>query len=176
MKTLMKHFSRLIRILVCAVVLFAFPVCSLAADEAETVAVPDSAIFSIPNAAEISDDLNYSEGATVNTFGFMSILANGGSVSGGCSITKVSSSSVRIYGYSITSPSDPGLKVSLQLQAYYNEGWHTLATKGKSITGTRVELTQTYNVTSGYYYRVIATHSLADGTAATSGSSSVWVG
>ena len=169
MKTSRKNFLRLAGVLAFSLILLSFPVCSLAAEESETVQVPDSATATVPDSSEISSNLDYSEGTTgINSIFTMSLASTSSSVSGGCSITKVSSSQVMIRGYSVTSPSNPALKVSLQLQAYYSGSWHTLVTTVKSVTGTRVELTKTYNVTSGYYYRVVAIHSLANGTSTTS--------
>lgn len=172
-----KRLFRLVTVLVCTMILLAYPICSLAADEVETVQVPADATSSIPDSSEISDNPHYSEGtATSYDYPFMGVYAAGSSVSGGCSITKLSSTSVKISGHSITSPSDPGLKVTLKLQAYYDDAWHTLATTTKTESGTRVDLSKTYNVTSGYYYRVSATHALADGTSSTSQTNSFYVG
>ncbi len=172
-----KHFLRLMVILVYTIILFSFPICASAAEEITTVQIPDSVTDTVPDVSEISDNPDYSEGTTgIQKALPAGIRAAGGSVSGGCSITRLSSSSVQISGYSVTSPADPALEITLQLQAYYNGGWHTLATTVKSVYGTRVDLTKTYNVTSGYYYRVYAIHSLADGTSSTSRTSSIWVG
>lgn len=177
MNTSIKHIFKLIGALVCTIILFAFPVCSLAAETIESAQVPSSASASTPNNSEISEDPNYSEGSSGHSSSSgIIVYAAGSSVSGGCSITKLSSSSVRISGYSVTSPTDPGLKVTLQLQAYYDGGWHTLKTSTKSVSGTRVDLSKTYDVTSGYYYRVLATHALADGTSSASQTNSVLVG
>jgi len=164
-------------ILVSSVILFSFPVCSFAADKIETVQIPDSVTDTVPDDSEISDNLDYSAGTsgTLNARTLI-VYAAGSSVSGGCSITKLSSSSVQISGYSVTSPSDPLLTITLQLQAYYNGGWHTMAAPSKSVSGTRVDLSKTYNVSSGYYYRVSATHALADGTSSTSRTNSIYVG
>ena len=161
--------------LVSMFILFSFPVCSLAAEKTPTIQIPESVTDTIPDNSEISDNPNYAEG-TSSSFGTnMMIMAAGSSVSGGCSITKLSSSSVQISGYSITSPSDSGLKVTLQLQ-YYDEGWHTLVSTNKSVSGTRVDLTKTYTVTTGYYYRVYATHSLSNGTTSTSQTNGIYAG
>ena len=170
-------FLSIIGILVCMFILFSFPICSLAAEDIPTVQIPDSVTDTIPDAFEISDNPNDSIGisSTLSTR-TMSIYAAGSSVSGGCRITKLSSSSVQISGYSVTAPSDPGLKVTLQLQVYYDGRWHTSSSSYKSVSGTRVDLTRTYNVTSGYYYRVSATHALADGTSSTSRTNSIFVG
>ena len=170
MKTSKMYFLRLLGILISSLIILSFPVSALAAEQIEAVHIPASATATIPDASEISENPNYSEGTTMSAFS-----ANQ-SVKGGCKITKLSSSKVEISGYSVTSPAASGLEVSLQLQAYYNKEWHTLKTAGKSVTGTRVNLSKTYNVTSGYYYRVIATHSLANGASTTSKTRSIWIG
>ena len=177
-----KMFFRYTGILIGMFILFSFPVSSLAAENIPTVQIPESVTDTIPDASEICDDPNYSEGtsSSVNPMNsansrLMTVMSSN-TVSGGCSILKLTSTSVQISGYSTATLSDPGLKVTLQLQAYYNGAWHTLASTQKRTSGTQVELTKTYNVTSGYYYRVLATHSLSDGTSSTSRASSIYIG
>ena len=154
---------------VLALTLFIFPATSFAADKAPEATVSISSTDLVPPSSDISDDLNYSED-------FSTQLLTRTTVSGGCSITRNSSTSVTIAGYSISSSYDPALRVSLSLQAYYNGSWHTLATKVKTVSGTRVNLSQTYTVTSGYYYRVKGYHALADGTSCRTCTSGIWVG
>lgn len=156
----------------------AFPLCTLASEVIPSVSIPESATNNItPPASEISEDPQYAEGFSSNLLtpgGPM--LASSTTVSGGCSITKVSSTSVTISGYSTCSASNPALSVSLSLQAYYSGSWHTLATKVRTVSGTYVSTSQGYTVTSGYYYRTYAMHWLSDGTLTTSRTGSIWVG
>lgn len=171
----MRKLKRIVVVtLTIVLALFAFPINSLASEKIQTVYIPQGVTDFIPPDSDISSDPNYSEGQ--NSFLMMMALASSTSVSGGCSITKNSSTQVTIAGYSICTSSDPALKISLTLQAYYNGAWHNTGTKVKSISGTRVDLSATYNVSSGYYYRVTASHSLASGTSSASLTSSIWVG
>lgn len=155
-----------------ALAICAFPIAPLASDKIQTVEIPHGVIDFVPPDSDISSDPSFSEGQT----GSMRMMAKSTSVSGGCSITKNSSTKVTITGYSVCTSSDPALTVSLTLQAYYNGAWHNMGTKVKSVSGTRVDLSATYNVSSGYYYRVTARHSLASGTSSASQTSSIWVG
>ena len=132
------------------------PTQAFAADK--VIQIPVSESNDIKNdilpADEISGDPNYSEGFVMTR----------SSVAGFCSISKLSSSSLSISGYTTCSPSDPAVKITLKLQAYYDGAWHTMDTISKQQNGTRVDLSQAYTVTSGYYYRAYAIHSIADGT------------
>ena len=149
-----------------------FPIASFAADVVEAVEVPPDVTDTVPQQSEISSNPDFSQGFT-NIGGIMTMYSS--TVSGGCSITKKSSTSVVISGYSVCSQSDPAIGVVLTLQAYYDGAWHNMATKSKTQPGTRVDLSATYNVTSGYYYRVSAFHSLASGVSSTSRSNSILV-
>lgn len=144
---------------------FSFTVCAFAVDK--TTEIADRIAGLTPPKSEISEDPYYSEGFSEQSRS---------TVTGGCTITKLSSSSVRMSGYSSTPTSDPKLKITLRLQAYYNGTWNTLSTKSKTESGTYVSLSQSYDVTPGYYYRTYAVHSLEDGTYTTSQTSGVYVG
>ncbi|MHB1314209.1 MAG: hypothetical protein ACYCX2_01840 [Christensenellales bacterium] len=119
-----------------------------------------------PPKEDISEDPNYGEGFSMEKT----------TVSGGCGITKNSSSSCTTSGYTSCFPSDPAVRVTLILQAYYDDAWHSLDSVFKSVSGTFVSESQGYSVTPGYYYRTRAIHSVADGTSAYSYSGSVYVG
>jgi len=171
----MRKLKRIVVVTLCvALALFDFPISSLASDKIQTVEIPQGVTDFVPPDSDISSDPNYSEGQTSSLR--LMALASSTSVSGGCSISKNSATKVTISGYSVCTSSDPALSVSLTLQAYYSGAWHNMGTKVKSVSGTRVDLSATYNVSSGYYYRVIARHSLASGTSSTSQTSSIWVG
>lgn len=157
-----------------ALVLFALPIGSLASDKIQTVEIPQGVTDFVPPDSDISFDPDYSEGQTVSMSNML--LRSSTSVSGGYSITENSSTQVTIAGYSVCTSSDPALTVSLTLQSYYNGAWHNMGTKVKSISGTRVDLSATYNVSSGYYYRVTARHSVSSGTSSASQTSSIYVG
>jgi hypothetical protein len=154
--------------------LLLFPLNAYAADNTQEIAIPVSTSDNIPPQSDISDDLGYSEGFASAMQCTESLLTRG-LVNGGCSITKLSSTKLRVTGFSTCSSSNPALSVALSLQAYYNGAWHTLKTKVSTISGTRVDLSQNYIVTSGYYYRVRGYHSLADGTSTTSSTSGILV-
>ena len=156
-----------------ALALFAFPIGSLASDKIQTVEIPQGVTDFVPPDSDISSNPNYSEGQTVSMSNML--LRSSTSVSGGCSITENSSTQVTITGYSVCTPSDTALTVSLTLQSYYNGAWHNMGTKVKSVSGTRVDLSATYNVSSGYYYRVTASH-LTSSASSASQSSSILVG
>jgi hypothetical protein len=162
-----KYSKLLLTVLAIVCLLAVFPLQGLAAGTENAAAPQTSDNSSItPPSNEISSDPDYSEG----------VVLTRSTVSGGCSITRLSSSSVNISGYTICSPSDPAVQIVLNLQAYYDGAWHTLASKSKSQSGTRVDLSQNYNVTSGYYYRVYAMHSIADGSTSYSYTNSIYVG
>lgn len=108
----------------------------------------------IPLEDEISSDPNYSEGFTMTR----------SSLYGKCFIQKLSSHSLKVSGYTHCMLSNSCISIKLKLQAYYDGSWHTLKMKSNSKIGTRVDLSQVYNVTSGFYYRVLAIHSNQDGT------------
>lgn len=176
----MKTKKRMLSVLLVAVLMlifFMFPMTAAAADKVEDATLPSSPSNNIQPPSDISENPNYAEGFTSGTQLDSAIaLLSTCTVNGGCSITKNSSTSVTISGYSTCSPSDTSITASLSIQAYYNGAWHTLATKVKSASGSYVSLTQAYNVTSGYYYRVRGRHYLSDGTSKTSSTSSIWVG
>jgi hypothetical protein len=164
-------------VLIFGLTLFTFPLSSLAADKIPENTIPDSVSDITPPAQDISSNPDFASGVTSNTILYnRSLLASGGEISGGCSITMKSTTSVTIEGHSEYTVSDPALRITLHLQAYYNGAWHTLATTTKAISGTSVSLSQGYTVTSGYYYRTYARHSTADGASKTSYTSSIYVG
>ncbi len=121
----------------------------------ESVSVsPKSDSDRIPPSKDICASPDESENAALS----------GTVVTGKSNIIKTSSSSVIVSGFTQCTPSDPAARVVLRLQSYYDGAWHTLATKSKQQSGTRVELSQAYNVTSGFYYRTSGTHSAANGS------------
>lgn len=146
----MRTKNAVVLIFIIAILMTVFPIQSFAADDTKTV------LNNTPSSDEISTDPNYSEG----------FVTTRSTVSGGCSITKVSSSSLFIAGYTICSPSSPAVCVTLKLQAYYSGAWHTLASISKQQSGTRVDLSQGYSVTTGFYYRTYASHTTPGGNAA----------
>jgi hypothetical protein len=158
---------RLIVVLTVLALLLVLPTLAFAAEKESAIQPLSSSdtCNNIPPADEISSDTDYSEGFVMTR----------STVGGYCSIAKRSSSSVEISGTTTCSPSAPGVKISLKLQAYYAGAWHTLATKIKVESGTSVSLSQTYNVTTGYYYRVYATHSISDGSTTYSNSNGILV-
>lgn len=162
------HFCTLFVVLFLVGVFSLFPSHALATDNATLPAVTDEdvSLDNIPPPDEISANPNYSEG----------IAFSRTTVGGGCSITKISYSSVNISGYTTCTPASPSVEIMLKLQAYYSGAWHTLATKAKAVSGTYVSLSQSYYVTPGYYYRTYAIHSTADGTTAYSQTNGIWVG
>ena len=175
----MKIRKTLIMFIAALVLTLSFPLSALAADETPEVVIPDNVTNIVPPPSDISDDPNYGESPSVAgriSMFSLRLASSNNSVDGGCSISKLSSSSVNVSGYSACSSSDPAIKVTLMLQAYYDDSWHTLATKSYSTAGTSVSLSQNYNVTSGYYYRVKSYHSIADGTGKTKYSTSILVG
>lgn len=172
-----KKSSFKVLLLFFAFVLVFCPFQAFAADDAAIVnATLDPALASanVPPSGQISGDPNYSEGFSQDSSGFSIMAAT--SVSGGCSITKLSSSSVRCFGYSECPEYDPAIGIVIRLQAYYDGAWHTLQTKTRTIGGTYVSTSQDYSVTPGYYYRTYAIHSIANGTTDTSCTSSIYVG
>lgn len=176
MKHKIKYRSLTFFLLFC-LAFFAFPLSSLAADKIPETTIPSSVSDITPPASDISSNPDYASGVSSNTlFGRRAMLDSSGDLTGSCSIRKNSSTSVTISGYSNYTVSDPALRITLYLQAYYNGAWHTLATDTKSVTGTSVNLSQGYTVSSGYYYRTYAYHSTADGTSKTSHTPSIYVG
>lgn len=171
----MKTKKRILSIVLISILLMMFPLSAFAADTTPEVDIPASAIDNVPPSSDISDNPNYSEGITSAMHWNCTESLATSLVNGGCSITKLSSTKIKMSGYSTCTPSNPGLSVALSLQAYYNGAWHTLKTKVNTVSGTRVDLSQDYIVTSGYYYRVRGYHSLADGTSTTSYTSSILV-
>jgi len=117
-----------------------------------------------PPSSQISSIPNYSAGFVILS-----------TIGGSCSISKLSSSSVEISGTTTCSPASPAVTITLKLQAYYNGDWQTLASISKTESGTSVSLSRTYSVTPGYYYRVYATHSVADGSKTYSYSNSILI-
>lgn len=132
---------------------------------AQATTVPVSK--NIPPSSQISSDQSLSQG-----FAAMDLDC----LTGGCRISAISSSCCNTYGYTICSPADPAVRVTIRLQAYYNGGWITLATISTAQYGTYVELSQAYNVTPGYYYRIKATHSVATGEAIASYTNGLYIG
>lgn len=180
-----KKSSFKVLLLVFALVLVFCPFQAFAADDAALVtATVDSAFTSaiVPPSYQISDDPNYSEGFSQDLPQSFSqgssefTILDATSVSGGCSITKLSSSSVRCFGYSQCPVYDSNLGIQIKLQAYYDGSWHTLQSKYKAVGGTYVSTSQDYSVTPGYYYRTYAIHTIANGTTDTSVTSSIYVG
>ncbi|MFZ5975624.1 MAG: hypothetical protein ACOYU3_09535 [Bacillota bacterium] len=138
-----------------------------ATDDATLPAISDEAISSnnTPPKDEISADPNYSEGFTTTRT----------SIAGGCSITRLDSNMVNTAGYTSCAPASPAVSVVVMLQAYYSGAWHTLQSRGRSVSGTYVNLSQAYYVTPGYYYRSYGIHQTADGTTTYSVTNGLWV-
>ena len=161
----------LVAMFILAAIIVINPIQSLAATDSEIAKVITVAPFTpltknnTPPKGEISSDPNYSEGFVLTK----SIL------SGGCGISKLSSNSCGISGYTTCSPADPAVRVTLMLQVYYDYSWHNLEATSKAVTGTRVDLSKNYIVTSGYYYRVSATHQISDGSVETSQTSGLLI-
>lgn len=153
------HFI-IVLIILTIMTMVILPAQAFAADKIIQIPVSESTNIknNTPPVDGVSDDLYYSEGFVITR----------SSVAGFCSISKLSSTSLSISGYTTCSPSDPAIKITLKLQAYYDGAWHTMDTISKQQSGTRVDLSQTYTVTSGYYYRTYAIHSIADGTTTSS--------
>jgi hypothetical protein len=153
--------------LVClfGLILVAYPAQAFAVGSVNSVSVSPKSSYNTPPKSEISVSSIYSQG----------IADAKGSVNGTCSISKLSSSSLSIAGITTSSASDPAVKITLQLQAYYDGAWHAMKGVSKSKSGTTVSLSQAYNVTSGYYYRTYAIHSISDGTSAYSFSGSILI-
>ncbi len=157
-------------VLIFAMATLAFPLCTLASDATQNVSVPESVTDIVPPASEISEDTDFTQGFSPNrpSFGRMTMMASSNTISGGCSFTKVSSTTVTTSGYSVCTAWDPGISVGTSLQAYYSGAWHNMHTKVNTTGGTYVSNSQGYTVTSGYYYRTVGTHWLSDGTTTTS--------
>jgi hypothetical protein len=173
----MKRIGTIIIVLIFCLTLFSFPLSSLAVDKIPAGTIPDSVSDITPPAQDISSNPDFASGTSNNTFFYNRVLlASNGEITGGCSIRKNSSTSVTIAGHSEYTVSDPAVRITLYLQAYYDGAWHTLATTTKSVSGRSVSLSQGYTVTSGYYYRTYAYHSTADGASKTSHTSSIYVG
>ena len=172
----MKTRKRILSTILFAIVAMLFPLTAFATDKIPEVTIPESTSGTIPPVAEISDNPDYSEDfASSIQSDNVQLLTRSSSLSGSSSISKLSSTSVRISGSSVCAPSNPAVSVTLVLQAYYSGSWHSLKSIGKSTSGTSVSLSKTYTVTSEYYYRVRGYHSLADGTSCTTCTSAIWV-
>lgn len=137
-----KRLTLLLAVLLSAMILV--PAQVLAMDEVD-----------IPPADEIEQaGETYSEAFTLER----SIL------NGSASIQKTSSTTVKCIGKSTVSPSNSNLRVLIQLQQYKGGKWVAYRSASKFVNGTSVELTKTFTVEKGYYYRVHTTHS-ANGVA-----------
>lgn len=152
-----RKLQRILAILT-VLVLMATPLQALATDELiiqEPEMTSSKNSDNIPPKDEISSDSNYSEGCTMTR----------STLYGKCFIKKLSSTSLKASGYTTYNTAGSDVTITIKLQAYYKGAWHTLKTKFNHKVGTRVDISQQYNVTSGFYYRVIATHSAANGNA-----------
>lgn len=173
----LKKLIRLVAfVLLFALTTLAFPLCTLASDNIPMVVVSESVNDNIPPASEISQFANYATGfssAQSSAIGIMAESSN--TVSGGCSFSKLSSTSVATRGYSICTEWVDAISVATTLQAYYSGAWHNMHTAIRSVSGTYVSNTQQYTVTPGYYYRTCATHWATDGSSTSSKTAAIWV-
>ncbi len=159
--------TKLFRILVAVTVLVSIIAvcCNISFAEggnAPTRALPAPTAGSknIPPASDISTDPYI---ATASSDGgktgqMLAAVSDDAFIHGNSSISRLSSSSCRIWGDTGCWPSDPAVRVILKLQCYYDGSWHTMATISNSANGTYVQHSQVYNVTPGYYYRTFGTH------------------
>lgn len=91
---------------------------------------------------------------------------------GGCSIEKLASNKVRVAGYTQAFQIVDTLEVSVTLQQWTDGAWKSLKTWDYSDGSTSyVSGNSDYYVMSGYYYRVVATHTANDSTGFDSGTS-----
>lgn len=112
-----------------------------------TTAIAEERAIEIPPADEIVN-ADFAEAFTMER----------STLTGSAKITKMSSTSAKCYGVSEISPSNTQLEVKIVLQQYKDGTWNNYKSASKVVVGTKCELTKTFDVASGYYYRVKTTH------------------
>ena len=112
-----------------------------------TAVFAEERAIEVPPADEIVD-ADFAEAFTMERAG----------LTGSARITKMSSTSAKCYGISEISPTNTQLEVQIVLQQYKNGAWNNYKSASKATVGTKCELTKTFTVASGYYYRVKTTH------------------
>jgi len=112
-----------------------------------TTAIAEERAIEVPPADEIMD-ADFAEAFTMER----------ATLTGSAKITKMSSTSAKCYGVSEISPANTSLEVKIVLQQYKNGTWNSYKSASKLVSGTKCELTKTFSVESGYYYRVKTTH------------------